>query len=273
MPFPLLALVPVLVAWGTRAVATYGLARLFSEEPVQELKNIIFGYVVEYAARYAGLNLNPDDPISDASFSAAVSERVGFPIRTLRDKEMIIEDLDNYAALLVSQRSGYVVRSVKNVEVLKQDLMRIALAVASEKIGIPLGSVDDIELGLDPEAIKAQLLGWAKAQLLAQVKAQVKIEALEMATWGDITALMGYINERVEKGEISAHSIALAIADRMAVAAVAEYQQVVVGMTKRQRRQEQNRQAQVRFRERHGARRYYVPLGMVGGARFPDEVG
>lgn len=263
MPFPLLAIVPPLIAWGTRAVATYGLARLFSEEPVQELKRIVLGYVVEYAARYAGLELDADDPISDASFSHAVSLRVGFPIRSLRDRDMIVEDLDNFAAAMISEKSGFVVRSVKDVEVLKQDLQRVALAVVTERVGIPLGLSGESGFELNPEEIKAQILAWAKAQLLAEIKASVRIDAIEMASWADIEAVVKIINDRAELGQVSAHGVALKIADQLAVAAVGEYQKVVVGMTKKQRRRELNRWYQAKFRRNHGNRQKYIPIGMT----------
>lgn len=263
MPFPLLALVPALVAWGTRAVTAVGLAAIFTGQPLQDLKELLLGYVVDYAARYAGLELDAADPISDASFSHAVSLRVGFPIRSLKDRAMIQEDLDGFAAALISQKSGFVVRSVKDVDVLKQDLERVALAVLSQQVGIPLGSVGNSGFGLDPVEIKQQILVWAKAQLLADIRSGVQVEALELASWGDMDALVNVINSRAENGEVSVHGVALNIADKLAVEAVGDYQKVVVGMTKRARRQESLRAAQAKFRRLHGVRQKYVPLGMV----------
>lgn len=263
MPFPLAVFLPALIAWGNRALTAYGLAHLFSEEPVQELKRILFGYVVEYAAKYAGLELDADDPISDASFSHAVSLRVGFPIRTLKDKQMIIEDLDGYMAALVSERSGFTVRSVRDVEVLKQDLQRVALAVVSQRIGIPLGTVGDDGFDIDPQAIREQVLAWAKAQLLAEVQAKVTISAIEIANNPQLAAMVEVINQRLEGSQVSAHAMALQIADKLAVEAVGDFQKVVVGMSKRSRRQESLRAAQAKFRRLHGNRQKYVPLGMA----------
>jgi hypothetical protein len=263
MPLPLLGLVPAISTWVVNTLAVGGLVSLISDNSIQDLKRLILGHVVEYAAKYAGLELDPDDPISDASFSHAVSLRVGFAIRSLRDRDMIIEDLDNFAAAMISERSGFVVRSVKDVEVLKQDLQRVALAVVTERIGIPLGVSGESGIDLNPEEIKAQILAWAKAQLLAEIKASVRVDALEMAAWGDVEALVKVINERAESGQVSAHGVALKIADQLAVAAVGDYQKVVVGMTKKQRRRELNRWYQAKFRRNHGNRQKYIPIGMT----------
>ncbi len=231
-----------------------------------DLKKDVYSAIAKEAADRAGLVLDENDPISDASFSGAVSQKLGFPVRTLKNRQMIIEDLDSFAADMVSQRSGYTVRSVSNVDMLKQDLERVALAVVSEKIGIPLGQIADDGFQIDTEAIKGRVLEWAKAQLLTKVNEQISIEVLDLAQ-GNVDWLVGSINERAAAGNVAgtvdAYGVSLMIADRLAVGAVKSYQQAAVGMTKRQRRQELQRAAQAKFRRTHGNRQVYVPLGMA----------
>lgn len=267
MPFPLLALVPPLIAWGTRSVAVYGLARLFSEEPVQELKNMLFGYIVKYALRYAGLQLDPNDPISDASLSNAVSERLGFNIRTLKDKQVIKEDLENYAALMISQKAGFTIHSVTDINILRADLQRVACAVLSEKLNLPVGIIPGDGEELNVALVRERLLAWAKAELTANLSETVGLSLDEIGAMGDVEGLAEELNGRLaDLGSdklITARRIAVQVASKLATGAISDYQRVAVGMTKRQRRQEQVRQAQAKFRRAHGNRVQYIPLGMT----------
>ncbi len=266
MPFPLLGLVPPLIAWGTRAVAAYGLARLFSDEPVQELKQMLIGWIVEEAAGRAGLQLDPEDPFSDASMAGAVGLRVGIPLRSLRDQALVIEDIDNFLAARVSEKSGYTVRSVRDVVKLKEDLQRIGAALVTERVGLPVGIIPE-NGDWDGEEIKGRILEWAKAEVLNQASLRVGSEIASIQAMGDFEALAGEINGRLAEigslQQVEARNIALGIANKLATEAVAGYQKTVKVLTKRARRQELNRAAQARFRARHGNRQQYVPLGMA----------
>lgn len=262
MPFPLVAIIPVLVAWGTRAAATYGLARMWSDEPMEELKRVVFGYVVEYAARYAGLNLDPDDPISDASFSSAVSERLGFTVRTLKDRASLEEDVEGYALMLIEQRSGYHLSSLRNVDMLKADMVRIALQILSEKTGIPFA----VTTGeLTPEAIKEQVLAWGKAQLLTSFGEEASTIAGEIIAAGGLEAVAADLNSRLSQAgsieAITARQLAFKVAERMATGAVVQFGKVASGLDKKNRRKELNRAYQAKFKRIHGNRQKYVPLG------------
>lgn len=269
MPFPLVAIVPALIAWGTRAAATYGLARLFSDEPVQELKRLIYSHVVQYAAQYAGLSLDPDDPLSDASFAGAITAKTGITIRTLRDRESIVDDLSEWAASEISRRSGFHVRSITDQAVLRQDLIRVGAALLSSELGIPAGVIaEDGGLGeFDRDAVRGRVLAWAKGQLLGSVNADVRFQLNEIIQAGGIESVAAMFNSDWARQEIekrmNAGDLALLVAERMAVEAVTDFQNVAWQMSKRSRRQEQLRVAQAKFRRRHGNRQKYVPLGMV----------
>lgn len=268
MPFPaLIALGPPLIAWGTRAAATYGLARLFSEEPIQELKQMLVGFVVEQAATRAGLALDPDDPFSDASMAGAVGGRIGVTIRSLKNQNMIREDLENYAVGLVSSRAGYQIRSVSNVAVLREDFQRIACAILTEKLQLPLGILPAAGGEINVEEIKQNLLGWAKAELLNQVGEGVAISLEELQQVGDVEGLAVQLNGRLSAmgspESVTARQIALHVSNRLAVSAIADYGRVSEEVSKRTRRQLQLRAAQSKFRAVHGNRQKYVPLGMV----------
>lgn len=261
MPLPLALLIPPLIAWGTRAAATYGLARLFSDEPVQELKRMLLAHIVDYAAQYAGLHLDPDDPISDASFSAAISERVGFPIRTLRDKASIEEDIEHAALALIEQRSGYHLTSLRDVDALKADVKRIGLQYLSDQVGIPLTGMDG---DLTPAVIKQQLLDWAKAQLMTSIGEEAGLAVAELIQAGGLEAVAGDMNSKLaELGSlqaVTARQFALKVAEKMASKAVTDFGKTAMGLDKKNRRKAQNREAARRFRAKHGIRLLYVRL-------------
>lgn len=264
MPFPLLALAPGLIAWGGRALATYGLAKLFSENSIEDLEKLITDWVVVQVADRAGLNLDPDAPFTDASLAGAISERTGITIRSLKDKDMIKEDAENFAIQQISGRTGYTLNSVTDPEIIKQDLIRIGLAIASEKTGIPLGLAESGEL--DITALRENLLTWAKAQLLANVGEEVSIVVNEIIAVGGLEAIAESLNSRLKASgsieSITARQLALKVVDKIASKAVSDYGRVAIGLDKKNRKRELNRAAQERFRRAHGSRQKYIPLGM-----------
>lgn len=261
MPIMFAPLVGALIAWGTRAAATYGLARLFSEEPVKELEQMVYSKIASFALERAGLNLDPEDPLSDASLSNAVSERVGFAIRTLKDKNSIIEDVEGYGLRLISERSGYQISSITDQAALKDDLQRISLQVLSERLNIPFVQAQG---GMDKEEIKKQVLTWAKTELLESMKGDVVFSVGEIIEAGDLEAVANDLNSRLsEMGSIEAvtvRQLALRAYEKMASDAVADFGRMAAGLEKRNRKRELNRAAQAKFRAAHGNRQRYVPL-------------
>lgn len=107
-------------------------------------------------------------------------------------------------------------------------------------------------------------MAWAKAEIMQQVAAEVGTSYEELTAIADVESLAGEINGRLAALNsdqfVTARRLAFNLATPVAMNAIVEYQQVTTGMTKRQRRQEQVRQAQA-TRRRHGNRQVYVPLG------------
>lgn len=231
-----------------------------------DLKDEINGAIAEEAAARAGIVLDRNDPLSDASLAGAVYQKTGIPLRSLRDQAMIIEDVDAWAASLVSAKSGYVIRSVSNVPILKEDMRRVACAVLTERLGIPAGVLPGDGEEFNPEAIKGRLLAWAKAELFQKIGDDIGIQIDEILAVGDLESAAAEINSLLRgmnSGfEVTGRKLALTIANQLAAKSITEYQQVVQGDTKGTRRRLQNRKAQERFRAKHGNRQKYVPLNM-----------
>lgn len=266
MPFFLAPLVPSLIAWGGRALATYGLARLFSENSVQELEEMLTGWVVGQVAARAGLQLDPQSPFSDASLAGAVSQKTGVPLRSLKDRAMIEEDLDDYAAALVSSRIGFQLSTLRDPVRLRADFERAALAVITEKTGIPLVPAAEGET-LSVDTIKAQVEDWAKARVMTELSTKAGAALEELGAAGvDFESLAQTMNEKLaalgSANVVDARMVALEVAERLVSSSVAQLHQTAVVGTKKSRRALQVLKAQQRFRALHGNRQKYVPLGM-----------
>lgn len=244
-----------------------GIASLVDTVLTYNVKKELYSIVAEEMSARAGLALDPEDPFSDASVAGAVGQKIGIPFRSFKDQAMIKEDLDAYAVGLISSKSGYVVRSVQNVAMLQEDFLRIGAAELSSRLGLPAGVMPAPGAEFDPVEIRAQLLAWAKAELMNEMGGDVGIMAGDILGAADLEGVAAEINTRLAAlgsiENVTARQLAVRIANDMATAAVVDYQRVAVGGSKRSRRQASLRAAQKKFRARHGNRQKYIPLGMV----------
>lgn len=264
MPLFIGALIPALVAWGSRALAVYGLSRLFSEQSVEELQQMFFDWAVAEVVNRAGIQLDPAAPFSDASMAGAVSQKLGVSLRSLKEPAMIREDLDNYAAELISTKSGYQISSVTNPASLRADFERVAMAIMTDRLGIPVGVVGS---EFSVEAVRENVLSWAKAELLANVGGETGFAVQEIIQAGGLEAVANDLNSRLSAmGSIEAvtsRQLAVKVAEKMASNAVADFGRVAASYDKKNRKRMLNRAAQQKFRAAHGNRQIYVPLGMT----------
>lgn len=232
-----------------------------------DLKQEAFRAIVEETAQRTGLQLDPADPFSDASLSGAVGQRIGVPLRSLKNAETIKEDLEAYALQVISQRSGYELHSVTDVAILRADFQRIACAMLTEKLQLPVGVFPDGDGEIDPAAVRENLLAWAKAELANRVEWEVGYSLDEIKQIGDIETLAAELNGRLaavgSDQVVTARQIALHVSNKMAVQSIADYGRVSQDIAKATRRQLQLRAAQARFRAKNGNRQKYVPLGMT----------
>lgn len=222
-------------------------------------------HVVAEAAAYAGLELDADDPLSDASFCGAIYKKTGVQFRTLLDRQSVEEDLEAYAIELIEMKTGFqmTVTTFRDVEGLKLDLVNIGLFVVQQKTGIPIAAVSGTpsEWG---QQIKDQLLVWGEAQLRQKLAADAQAIAGKMGELVDLDALAGQINKRLadigSTQDIDVRGLALSIAEQVSAGAVQRFQVQAGEMNKNSRRAVQNREAQRRFRAKWGDRRVYQPV-------------
>lgn len=272
MPLPavLLPFAGTITAWVNRTLVVAGAAYLYDAFDIEKIKRDVFDWIIAYFSERAGITLDYDDPLSEASITSGISNRIGIPMRSLRDPVTLKEDLDSYVSGQLSARSGYQVNSVVNVDVLKNDLERIAMAVLTEKLGVPAGVLPGEGELLNPAAIKERLLSWAKAEIFTRLESEAGISVDEIMAMADVEGLAATMNRQLTDMEsferITAQRIAVRIANQMGSRAVADYQRVVMQDTKQSRRRRQVKEAQRRFREKHGNRWLYAPVDF-----FPER--
>lgn len=231
-----------------------------------DLWGAVKAWIVAEAARLAGLQLDPDDPLSDASLAGAVTQKTGIPLRSLRDRDTVMEDIDDYAASRASEKLGFTISTFRNTTQARADFEAAALQVISLKTGIPFAPGPE---GFTVESIKSQVLDWARPQLAIELSGNAGMALQVLGGEGvDFEALAAEMNGKLQaigSGEtITAGRIAVHVAESMVKTSAQALQVTAAGLSKKSRRALQVRAAQQKFRAAHGNRQQYVPLGMTG---------
>lgn len=257
------------------------------------ITKIISDWIVEAAAQDAGLRLDPENPLSDASFSAAIGEKIGFRIRTLLDKESIKEDVLDGAALLLTERTGIQIRSLYQIDIVVEDLENWALQMIEQKTNIRLSSLRDVEAlrgdfvkiaggvitaqtGIpltditNPDQIKLDVMDWARDAAMLEIGESVNTAV--SAEWKQGVSMLKMLRDRMGKN-VSPRALLRGVNDAMVARYAVRLQDVgTKTVSKKDVRRYQNKLAQRRFRARAdrnnpmwdgrvGGKTGYVPKG------------
>lgn len=271
MAGPLLLLVPLAEAMAPALIGLLkwaSIAAIINYLTDNGVVRAVYQWIAQAALVHAGLELDENDPLSDASLAGAVSKRTGVALRSLKDKETILEDLDTFTCDMIMQRSGYRIASVRNVETLKADLLRIAAAEMTARLGLPVGVLPE-DGTFKADEVKERLIVWAKAEVMNRVGQEIGVRVDELMALYDFEGMAAEINERLKDADsdftVSGRKLAISLASKIASKSVTDYQAVAFDGTKRGRRKEQIRAAQRRFREKWGNRRQYMPVSASSG--------
>jgi hypothetical protein len=79
---------------------------LNSESFKSYLLSYVSGIICDEVFNRTGLILDANDPLTKASFTNAISAKIGIPITDLTNAEKIQEDLGDYLALTINSRAG-----------------------------------------------------------------------------------------------------------------------------------------------------------------------
>ena len=275
MPLPLVAvavydLVAAAVVWVVRNKVV---SIVTAEFPVEFLARMGDSSVVDLLdkarrvtlsiiADAAGVEVNLDLPIGQA-LAELVVRQSGVPIRTLFDREMLREDLEAYALDTLQAKSGYRLSSLTDAEKVKGDMMAIGMQIAQDRTGLPLAGVET------PEQARDVLVTWAAPIVYDRLLTAVPSD--ESLAGGD--TLLHQIRQRLGSAgeDLSSREIVRAVHSHI-VASSVNLLVKAPATGKVDRRRLQLRWAQKKFRERHGKREIYVPLGFRVSSEYVSEI-
>ena len=258
-----------LLRWGATALADAAIVyAAIAPDEYEEIKGEFEEAAIETAASVLGLNLAKKDPLSDASICNAISERTGVALRTLRDRDSIKQDVEHWAMAQLEARTGLYLSNIRDKAAVVRDLARWSSPIVADATGLPLTDISDVD------KTKAEVMEYLQDRalvVLGQDVAKVKklVDEALKAVGSGLDAMAVEIAERggidPATGEprlkIDVDMIALGILARALLVADKRRRGVEAEQQKASRRKEQMRAAVKRFRERHGSRLTYEPIG------------
>jgi hypothetical protein len=269
MPIPLVgaalaALMPEtfagFIAWATTLVA----AGKFTNLNVEEMRAAVFEGVVKSFAVYE-FHLDPLDPFSDTSLAGAISEKIQVPLRSVRDRAIIEEDIMRFVSQKIGDRTGLYLSNPKDVNAVKADIMRFAGAKISEHAGIPLSDITNRETTL------AELKEWGLTQAYTMMAGDAKLAVDMFLKAGvNVDVIVRNINAQIERKEGAEPLDAKALVMAMMHSSMAQQLGRIAARgalnTMKTKRQLQMQAASMRFRERNAG----APGGNMWYQRIDD---
>lgn len=224
----------------------------------ERCKGDVYKAITDIAKEKTGLVLDPNEPHSDASISAALTAKSGIQITTVKDAEVLAGDLARHAAGLLEQHTTVHFTNLLSGEQVKADIVGHARGKVKEHTGL------DLDGAASFDAIQARISEHVQNKLAELVVTRLHSAAVAFsnpdATLDDLLAMVYRAQEA--KG-LRARDVALGVAASMVVAAYARTSTPIKRRVDAYRRRAQNREAQRRFRAKHGNRAIYAPLPPV----------
>lgn len=174
--------------------------------------------------RRTGLALLDDEPFSDRSFAMAISNKIGFTVRSVLNKEMVIEDLMREASVRLNEKTGLMIRDFRDKEMVREDVEQFAADQIFLKTGIRLHSLTD------KQQITDDLMSFASQVVTERT-------GVPISNLGNVNAFKSDVYQWAESE--TRRRIGMPLADQTAPG---------TGLLKMDKRSVQNREAQRRFR-------------------------
>jgi hypothetical protein len=207
-----------------------------------EFKKEVSELIAAQILKYGGLEIAPDDIWSEAGWAKAIGDKLGFPLRSLHDRVLIEEDVSAGAAAVLAERIGLTVTLPITTDGLKKDVMAYGVQRVALDAGIFLSDPTDIE------AIKRDVKTWGMQEAMIQVSEDLAAQ-VNLAT-SDGVRLVQLMAARVGPDVKPKDILNNARATLLSYAGN-EIKRAEV-FTKKDRRRLANREAQRKFRARHG---------------------
>lgn len=224
----------------------------------EKVKKDVYAAICETVREKTQLELDPNDPITDPSMSAALTERSGITITSVVDAEVFKHDLSVHASGIIKGHTGMELTNIFSVEQIKTDVVGHAAKVVYDRTGLDIQgavSYDDVQKKIY-KAVENRL-----AELVVQrLKAAAEEFSNPEATLDD---LLSMVYRAQEAKNLKVRDVALGTAASIVVAAYATISTPMKRRVDAYRKRAQNREAQRRFRQRHGLRMRYDRLRPV----------
>lgn len=229
------------------------------EETWRGCREAVFGAIAEIVNKKTGLVLDPADPLSDASMSQAITNRANITITSIYDKNKLINDLHQYVAGRIEEKTTIRFTNLLSVDEVRRDAVRHVNGLVGEDIGVDLLRVDTGNGG-DGGGVPS-VATYIKQQAAVLVLAHLKKAARRQVGEKRIVKLLELVDRAERFKDAGVAGAGLGIAAAVILSAYAEIDDGAKYRVAEHRRRIQNRQAQQRFRERHGRRMQYNPIG------------
>lgn len=182
-------------------------------------------WVKKEIERRTGLALLDDEPFSDRSFAMAISNKIGFTIRSVLNKEMVIEDLMREASARLNEKTGLLIRDFRDKEMVREDVEQFAADQIFLRTGIRLHNLTD------KQQITDDLMSFASQVVTERT-------GIPISNLGNVNAFKSDVYQWAESE--TRRRIGMPLADQTAPG---------TGLLKMDKRSVQNREAQRRFRK------------------------
>ena len=254
---------------GIYGLAVTGVAALVTddiEKTWDELCGYFFKSVTDAAREEAGLELDPEFPISDASISAAITMKSGINITSVKSVEVLARDLSAHVSGIIEGHTGVKLTNVLSAEQVKADVVGHAQGVVTQQTGVNLIGAQTLD------EIKSRVTKHVETRIVNLAVKHIERAAEEFSNpEASIDELLAMVYRGSEAKELKTTGVALGVAAGIIVRAYSEMSAPIRRRAQAFRRRAQNREAQRRFRERHGLRMRYnklnpdPPTGGTGG--------
>lgn len=169
MPLPFIAAVPPIVAtiveWFLILVAAWPqiekwVMRILEAGDVIGLTSVVYEAIAKEAKEKWDIELDPKNPISEQSFLMAIKGKFGLELHSLKDPEIIKQDIARFAADKVEEKTQLHLEEPLNPEAVKRDVLKFACEKVGDKTGLYLTDP------LNMETVKREVARFA-ADMLA----------------------------------------------------------------------------------------------------------
>lgn len=155
-----------------------------------ELKPHVYAVVTGVAEDRLQVKLDPNDPFSPASLTAAISGKIGIPLTNITDKEALKADVLRFGATYAAAKTGI---QLDPVDPFSKRSLTLAVSAAS---GVPLSDITD------KEKTKKEIQDFARAAVLEDIQQRVDTHITQAVRTGAVRQVTNVMQAAVDAQEM-----------------------------------------------------------------------